>query len=81
MISDQLKQLVQDIFSQLNNTEAHQRVKEDPEAHLLSLLAQIKRELMGDAKFRRTLYNTVEPSSYENHINEAKKLSEPDSSP
>ena len=63
MISDEVKQLVQDIFMQINNPMAHDEVKEDPEAHLLSLLNEIKEEMSGDRKYRVTLESTVESAS------------------
>ena len=63
MISHETGQLVQDIFLQINNPRAHDEVKEDPEAHLLSLLREIKENISGDRKYRVTLHSTVERAS------------------
>ena len=63
MISNEVKQLVQDIFLQIDNPRAHNEVREDPEAHLLSLLNEIKEDISGDRKYRVTLESTVESAS------------------
>lgn len=57
----------------MQNPAAYLRIKDDPEAHLLSLLKEIKKDLGGDAKYRVPLYNTVERASYERSIREAKE--------
>ena len=78
MMSEQTNQLVQDIFLQMRNPAAHQRVKEDPETHLLSLLKEIKKDLEGDKKYRVPLYNTVERASYGDSVSEARaEMEEP----
>ena len=63
MISNEVKQLVQDIFLQINNPMAHDEVKEDPEAHLISLLMEIKEDISGYRKYRVPLHSTVERAS------------------
>jgi hypothetical protein len=70
---EKINQLVQDIFLQIKNPVVHREVKEDPEGHLLSLLTQIKKELEGDAKYRTTLYHTVQSASYDENVREAKE--------
>lgn len=78
MLNEKVSQLVQDIFLHMRNPAAHQRVKDDPEAHLLSLLQEIKEDLSGDAKYRVPLYNTVERASYGDSVKEAREeLAEP----
>ena len=71
MISEKVSQLVKDIFLQIRNPEVHKDVQKDPEAHLLSLLKEIKKDLSGDAKYRRTLHHTVECASF--HPDKAKE--------
>ena len=73
MISDQTKQLVQDIFLQLNNPIVHREVKEDPEAYLISLLNTIKEELSGDRKYRAILHHTVQDASYDSHLKKGRE--------
>ena len=77
MISHAVEQLVQDIFLQMRNPAVHQRVEDDPEAHLLSLLTSIKEEISTERKYRVTLYSTVERASYASSIEEVRKLEEP----
>ncbi len=73
MISKEAKQLVEDIFLQVRNPRVHNDVKEDPEAHLLSLLKQIKAEISGERKVWAMLYSTVEKASYQSSTKEARK--------
>lgn len=76
MISHTVEQLVRDIFLQMRNSAVHQRVKENPEAHLLSLLMEIKEDMSGDRMDRVPLHSTVERASFESSIEEARKLEE-----
>jgi hypothetical protein len=73
MISKKVNQLVQDIFRQIPNSEVHQETKDEPEAHLLALLEEIKSDLSGDAKHRVPLYFTVERASYKSRVNKARE--------
>lgn len=73
MISDKVSQLVQDIFLQMRNPAVHHRVKDDPEAHLLSLLQEVKKDLEGDKKYRVPLYDTVERASYGDSVSQARE--------
>lgn len=73
MISSEVKQLVQDIFLQVNNPAVHKEVKEDPEAYLLSLLQAVKDDIVGERKYRAILYSSVERASYESSAKDARK--------
>ena len=72
MISERVSELLRDIFQEVPNPAVHQRVKVDPEAHLLSLLKEIKEDLSGDKKHRVPLYFTVQRASYGSSVNEAR---------
>lgn len=74
MISNQVRQLVQDIFVQMRNPEVHQKVKEDPETYLLSLLTRIKEEL---PEVSATLRWTVEKSSFGSNLDEVRMKGKP----
>ena len=76
MISDKASRLVQDIFLQMQNPAVHKRVKDDPEAHEISLLKEILKDLSGDRKHRVVLCSTVERSSHGDNIREAREAME-----
>ena len=73
MPNEKVSQLVQDIFLQMRNPAVHREVKGDPEAHLISLLQEIKEDLSGDAKYRVPLYDTVERASFQGHLDRARE--------
>lgn len=73
MMSENVNQLVQDIFLQMLTPAVHREAKEDPEAYLLSLLQEIKDDLGGHKKFYVPLYSTVERASFQSHLDKARK--------
>ena len=73
MISDKVSKLVQDIFLEMRNPRVHREVKDDPEAHLLSLLKEIKKDLEGSAKHRVPLISTVERASFDDSVSQARR--------
>lgn len=73
MISKRAEQLVQDIFLQVRPTKVHEEVKKDPEAFLLSLLAEISDELNTDRKYRATLFHTIQSASFDANVEKAKE--------
>lgn len=70
MISNQVRQLVQDIFLQSRNEDVHQEVREDPEAYLISLLTVIKKDL---PDISSTLRWTVQSASFDKNLEEVRK--------
>lgn len=73
MIHEKARQLIEDIFSEVNHPDIPDEIKKEPEVFLLSLLNNIKGELKGVAKFRAILYRTVESASFESSRREARE--------
>lgn len=73
MISAKASRLVQDIFLKMQNPAVHERVKNDPEAHEISLLLEILKDLSGDRRHRVVLCSTVERSSHGDNIREVRE--------
>ena len=73
MISEKMRQLVQDIFLQVKTPEVHEEVKKDPEAFLLSLLSEVSAELHSVRKYRYTLYDVIQGASFNDNVEKAKE--------
>lgn len=79
MLSEPVKQLVQEVFAECyrrdatTGKEVRKEVEEDPEGYLLSLLMTIKEEL---PEVSAMLHFTVERASFEPNRTKARRLLE-----